>query len=507
MSDYVLGIDLGTTTTIASIIMDGIPQVVNVDSGKTSKLFPSVVSFNPDDNKKRVAGHAAKKLKSVYPELTIYSIKRVIGKKFSQDDTLKAIKSFPFKVVEAFNDSIAVDVSGTMYSPQEISSFIISEVKNAAEKLTGKVIDKTVITVPANFNEMQRRATRIAGKHAGLDVLKIINEPTAAALAYGFGKQIKKIIAVYDFGGGTFDITILEVRNDFFEVRSTEGESFLGGDDIDRAFADYLAGKIKREWNVEVKDNKLLYQNLLVECEKVKMHLSSKRSFEFFFRWEIDGKIKNFSFVIDRNIFEKIAIPIISKTFKIVTRALRSAHLKASEVEDVILVGGTTKIPILQKKVETFFGKTPIFWKENELVVSMGAAIYGQSLFTPVEEHAPVLLDVSPMSLGAATIGDHIEIIIEKNEPLPVERTKIFTNAQDDQENVKIEIFQGDSDRKSESLFIGELTLNNLPAAKRGDFKIEIKFEIDTDGVLNVRAKDLKTGLKRSIELNILGLG
>jgi len=508
MTDYVLGIDLGTSTTVAAIVIDDIPQAIPI-TGEDGPIMPSVVSFL-DGGRSFIIGSEAKRKLPQNPENTVYSVKRLVGRQFSSADTKRYTKMFSYRIVEGQNDSVEIEIQGRRYTPQDISTLILGKIKAAAEAFIGRPIQKAVITVPANFNDAQRKVTQQAGAAAGLDVIRIINEPTAAALAYGFGNRFHERIAVYDFGGGTFDITILEVRDNFLEVLSTEGESFLGGDDIDAALFDYFIADIETNYGVKMEYSNVIRSLLTAEAERIKKELSVVESIAVTVKNLIplpDGRVADYQVRIDRSLFEQIISPIVERSFDCCRRALEAAHLKAEEVNAAVLVGGTTKIPYIQRKVAEFFGRDPFLGIETELVIAMGAAILGHSLIEKHPKDSPVLLDVAPMSLGVGTAGDFVEILIEKNAPLPLERTSIFTNAADNQKTVRIGIYQGDKTKKSESHLMGELILTDLRPAMRGELKIQVTFEVDTNGVLNVKALDLETGNRQNIELNILGLG
>lgn len=508
MSEYVLGIDLGTSTTTVSIVKDGMATVIPIEGEEEGKIMPSVVSFL-NEGKNILVGKKAKDRRHLNPINTIYSIKRIIGRKYSHPETIKYAKKFPYKVVGGKNDSVEIEIFGKRVTPQMISSLVLRKAKKAATDYLGFEVSDAVITVPANYNEAQRRATQDAGKLAGLNVLRIINEPTAAALAYGFGNNLNEKIAVFDFGGGTFDITVLEVKDNFFEVLSTAGDSFLGGDDIDAALVQFMVVDIEANYNISMDMNNEMMTILLAEAERIKISLSTQDKIKVMIKNMIplgEKKYADYERIIDRKLFQEIISPIIQRTFDITANAIENAHIEKNQIDAVILVGGSTKIPYVQEKVTEFFGQPPYFGIETVLVISMGASILGHTLISGYSEAAPVLLDVIPLSVGVGTVGDYIEIIIEKNEPLPIERTSVFTNATDDQTAVRIEIFQGDARNKSESHLMGDLVLSDLRKAKRGELKIEVKFEVDTNGVLNISAVDLETGKIQKISLNILGL-
>lgn len=508
MSGYVLGIDLGTSTTAIAVVKDGMSQIIPIEDPEDGKIMPSVVAFLNDGNNV-VVGKKAKEYRHVDPANTIYSIKRIIGRKFSHSETKKYANRFPYKVVGGINDSVEIEIFGRRVTPQMISSIILRKAKQAAFDYLGVEVNDAVITVPANYNEAQRRATQDAGVLAGLNVLRIINEPTAAALAYGFGNNLSEKIAVFDFGGGTFDITILEVKDNFFEVLSTAGDSFLGGDDIDAALVQFIVVDIETNFNTHISMNNEIFSTLIAEAERIKIALSSEEKIKILIKGIVpigESRFEDYERVIDRDLFIQIIEPIVSKTFEICKTAVENAHIAVERLDAIVLVGGSTKIPYVQTRVADFFKQPPFFGIESVLVIAMGASILGNTLISNYSDVAPVLLDVTPLSIGVGTVGDHVEILVEKNESLPVERTNVFTNAKDNQDSVKIEIYQGDVRNKSESHLMGVLTLSDLRKAKRGELKIEVKFEIDTNGVLNVSAIDLEKGRVQKISLNILGL-
>lgn len=508
LSKYVLGIDLGTSTTTVAVVQDGLSTVIPIKGEEDDKIMPSVVSF-VNEGKNVIVGKKAKDRRHLNPVNTIYSIKRIIGRKFSHPETIKYARKFPYKVVGGKNDSVEIEIYNKRVTPQMISSLVLKKAKKAAAEYLGEEVTDAVITVPANYNEAQRRATQEAGQLAGLNVLRIINEPTAAALAYGFGSNRNEKIAVFDFGGGTFDITVLEVKDNVFEVLSTAGNSFLGGDDIDAAIVQFMMYDIEVNYGVKISMNSEMMTIFLAEAERIKIALSSQDKIKVLIRSMIplgEEHFADYERIIDRELFNQIIDPIVSQAFDICRDAMESAHLDVSALDAVILVGGSSKIPRVQERVSEFFKQQPYFGIESVLVIAMGASIMGNSLVSDYSDQAPVLLDVVPLSIGVGSVGDYIEILVDKNEPLPLERTNIFTNAADDVDSVKIEIYQGDAKSKRDSHLMGELTLSEMRKAKRGELKIEVKFEIDTNGVLNVSAVDLDTGRMQKISLNILGL-
>ncbi|MCK5807603.1 Hsp70 family protein [bacterium] len=503
----VLGIDLGTSTTTVSVVRDGMAEVLSIPGEKTA-IMPSVVSFLNRGNKILI-GSPAKKEKSFHPETTIYSIKRIIGRKFSHPETIIYAEKFPYNVVQGDNDSVEVDIFGKRFTPQQISAMVLMKIRKAVQEAVGEDIRDAVITVPANYNEAQRRATQEAGRLAGLNVIRIINEPTAAALAYGFGNSLNEKIAVYDFGGGTFDITVLEVKDNFFEVLSTGGDSFLGGDDMDDTLAEFIMSDIESESGIGLTVSPEVKGILRSEAERIKIILSEQDEAHVIIKNIVptkEGGFKDYRRDISRDTFDNIMSNIIQNTLAICDKTLENAHVDKGEIDAIVLVGGSTKVPFVQLQVEEYFGKAPFLGIETELVISMGASILGSTLSSDAHSDAPVLMDVVPLSLGVGSVGDYIEILVEKNDPLPLDRTTVFTNASDNQNSVVIEVYQGDEQSKQRSHLMGKLLLSNLRKAQRGELKIEVTFDIDTNGVLHVSAVDIETGKLQKIELNILGL-
>lgn len=508
MSDYVLGIDLGTSTTSVSVVQDGMATVIPIIGEEEDKVMPSVVGFS-NGGETITVGKKAKDLRHLNPVNTIYSIKRVIGRNFSHPETQKYARRFPYKVVQGKNDSVEIEIFGRRVTPQMILSLVLKKAKKAAREYLGEEVNDAIITVPANYNEAQRRATQEAGRLAGLNVLRIINEPTAAALAYGFGANRNEKIAVFDFGGGTFDITILEVNNNIFSVLATAGDSFLGGDDIDAAIVQFIIYDIEQTYNVQMMLDSEMMIILLTEAERIKIELSKEEKVSVLVKNLIpykDETYLDYERTFDRRLLEQIVDPIISRCFDICKTAMADSHLSVTDLDAVIMVGGSSKMPRVQQRVSEFFQQPPYFGIESVLVISMGASIMGHTLSAGYSETAPTLLDVVPLSLGVGSVGDYIEVLVDKNEPLPLERKEIFTNAADNAENVKIAIYQGGGQSKKQAHLMGELTLADIRRARRGELKIEVTFEIDTNGVLNVSAVDLDTGRMQKITLNILGL-
>ena len=499
----ILGIDLGTTNSAMAVMEGGEPTIIiNAEGDRTT---PSVIAFRAGGE--RVVGRSAKNQAITNPENTISSIKRLIGRGYGETSQERA--NVNYKVVAGKDGRCNVEVDGKDYTPEEISAMVLQKLKVDAEKYTGGPIKQAVITVPAYFNDSQRQATKDAGRIAGLEVLRIINEPTAAALAYGFGANRNEKIAVFDFGGGTFDITILEVNNNIFSVLATAGDSFLGGDDIDAAIVQFIIYDIEQTYNVQMMLDSEMMIILLTEAERIKIELSKEEKVSVLVKNLIpykDETYLDYERTFDRRLLEQIVDPIISRCFDICKTAMADSHLSVTDLDAVIMVGGSSKMPRVQQRVSEFFQQPPYFGIESVLVISMGASIMGHTLSAGYSETAPTLLDVVPLSLGVGSVGDYIEVLVDKNEPLPLERKEIFTNATDNAENVKIAIYQGGGQSKKQAHLMGELTLADIRRARRGELKIEVTFEIDTNGVLNVSAVDLDTGRMQKITLNILGL-
>jgi len=496
-----VGIDLGTSTSCVSVVKDGKPIAIPGPDGKL--IQASVVSFLPDGT--RVVGNAAKKMMIENAENTVYSAKRLIGRKFFSAEVKKAQAVCSYKIVEGDNQSVRIRIRDRDYSVPEISAMVLMEMKKIAEAYLGEEVDKAVISVPANFNDGQRQATKDAGTIAGLNVLRIINEPTCAALAYGFGKNLKQKIAVYDFGGGTFDISILEVGEDVFEVISTAGDTYLGGDDFDDRLIEYFAERFMREHDIDIRSNRMALQKLKNACEQAKIDLTEKLETRVYVPGIIEtmqGKM-DLDYTINRNYFGQMIMDLIQRSFKVCDEALQNGRLTVSDIDALILVGGPTKSPIIQDAVKNYFFKDPQSGVDPELVVSIGAAIQAATLTE--RKAGALLLDVTPMSLGIATAGGLMDVLIERNTPIPTESSRIFTTTHDNQTAVKIKIFQGENKFYEQNEPLGEFRLTNIPPAPKGDPKIEVTFEIDANGIVNVTAKDKDTGNAQSVHLTVSG--
>jgi molecular chaperone DnaK len=482
-------------------VQSGKPRVIAGPDGKP--IQASVVSFLTDGQ--ILVGNKAKELIIANSERTVYSAKRLIGRKFFSSEVKKAMAVSTFKIVEGPNQSVRIEIGDRQYSCPEISAMILAEMKKIAESHLGEEVDQAVITVPANFNDGQRQATKDAGAIAGLNVLRIINEPTAAALAYGFGKGLQQKIAVYDLGGGTFDISILEIGNDVFEVISTAGDMYLGGDDFDDRLIDYMAEKFMRDHDLDLRTDRRALQRLKDAAERAKIDLSINLETQINLPGILthEGKTHDLVFSINRNYFGQMVLDLIQRTFKVCDEALQNAHLTVEDIDALILVGGPTKMPIVRDAVKSYFFKEPKAEIDPEQVVSLGAGIQASTLV----ESTPgaLLLDVTPMSLGIETAGNLMDVLIERNTPIPTEHARIFTTIRDNQVAVKISIYQGEKRFCKENEPLGEFRLTDIPPAPKGDPKIEVTFEIDANGIVNVTARDCTTNKARSVQLNVSG--
>ena len=502
----VVGIDLGTTNSVIATVRDG--QVVVVPATHGGYLHPSVISFSADGLKYFSREGVARRI--VDPKNTVYSAKRLIGLSFRSPEVQKAIARLPYELREGNNEQAVFVGPERTYTIPEVSGLLLGYLRQCAELFLGDTVAGAVITVPANFNDAQRRATIDAGRIAGLDVLRVLNEPTAAALAYGLGQNMSQRIAVYDFGGGTFDITILQVEGDIFEVLATGGNTFLGGDDLDSALLNILAELFHAEHGIDPRNDPSAHARLLIAAEQVKCHLS-----EF---PEARGELKNIAigsngeqlalrFHIARNVFETAIRGLVGRTIQTTQEVLASVGLSASQIDEVIMVGGTTRVPLVRAEVERYFGRPPRIDLNPDEVVAWGAAIQAENLAHAGESltsHA-VLLDVTPRALGIAVSGGFAERILDRNVPVPVEQTRIFTTSADNQSAVRIQVCQGESRRFDENVPLGELELSNLPPARKGEVAIEVTFRVDTNGILRVRARDAATGAAREAAVNVRG--
>ncbi|NPV82323.1 MAG: molecular chaperone DnaK [Candidatus Aminicenantes bacterium] len=491
----IIGIDLGTTNSVVAVMEgDKVTVIANEEGGRTT---PSVVGFT---NKGEIlVGQVAKRQRITNPENTIYSIKRFMGRRYNE--VLNEIKQVPFKVVEASNGDVRVLAQGKEYSPPQISAFILQKLKKAAEDYLGEKVEKAVITVPAYFNDSQRKATKDAGTIAGLEVVRIINEPTAAALAYGMEKKKNEIIAVYDFGGGTFDISILEVGEGVVEVKSTNGDTHLGGDDIDQRVQDWIVSEFKKETGIDLTKDKMALQRLKEAAEKAKIELSTMMETEInlpFITADASGP-KHLLMKLTRAKLEQLSEDLIQRSIPPVRQALEDAGLKPEDIHEVILVGGQTRMPRIQQVVRDFFGKEPHKGVNPDEVVAVGAAIQGAVLGGEVKD--VLLLDVTPLTLGIETLGGVFTKMIPRNTTIPTRKTETFTTAADNQTSVEIHVLQGEREMAAYNRSLGRFHLDGIPPAPRGVPKIEVTFDIDANGILHVSAKDTATGRQQAITI------
>lgn len=493
----VIGIDLGTTNSVVAYLEGGQPVIIPNKEG--SRLTPSVVAFTRQGE--ILIGQLAKRQAITNPKNTIFSIKRLMGRRYDDPEVQKAKKVLPYEIVPGKHGEACVKVGDRIYTPPEISAMILRKLKEDAEEYLGEKIQEAVITVPAYFNDSQRQATKDAGKIAGLEVKRIINEPTAAALAYGLGKGKEEIIAVYDLGGGTFDISILEIGDGVFEVKATAGDTFLGGDDFDRRLMDYIIEEFRKDTGIDLRGDQMALQRLKEAAEKAKCELSTALQTEInlpFITADATGP-KHLVMTITRAKLEQLTIDLIERTIGPCEQALRDAGLKPEDIDAVILVGGMTRMPKVQEIVEKIFKKEPRRGVNPDEVVAMGAAIQAGVLKGEVKD--VLLLDVTPLSLGIETLGGVFTKIIERNTTIPVSRSQIFTTAADNQTTVEIHVLQGERPMAKDNFSLGRFQLTGIPPAPRGVPQIEVKFDIDADGILHVSAKDLATGKEQSITI------
>jgi molecular chaperone DnaK len=494
----IIGIDLGTTNSVVAVMEGGEPVVIPSSEG--GRLIPSVVAVNPKTGE-RVVGKVARNQAVINPENTIFSVKRFMGRKFEDPEVQRAIKYVPYKVTAAPNGDVRVHMGGKEYSPPEVSAMILQKIKADAEAYLGETVDQAVITVPAYFNDAQRNATKDAGRIAGLEVLRIINEPTASSLAYGLGEKKAGLIAVYDLGGGTFDISILEVGDGVFEVRSTNGDTYLGGDDFDQAIITWIADEFKKDQGIDLRGDRQALQRLKEAAEKAKIELSSTMSADInlpFITADASGP-KHLNMTLTRAKLESLTASLVQRSIEPLRAALRDAGVEVKDIDTVVLVGGMTRMPAVVEAVKNFFGKEPSKGVNPDEVVGVGAAIQAGVLRGDVKDI--LLLDVTPLTLGVETLGGVATPMIERNTTIPTKKSQVYSTAADNQTQVEIHIVQGERPMATDNKSLGRFILDGIPPSPRGIPQIEVTFDIDANGILNVSARDKATGREQKITI------
>jgi molecular chaperone DnaK len=511
-TNIVLGIDLGTTNSACAVVQDGRASVVRRGE---DRIVPSVIAALA--NGQIAVGREAKLQRAIDPSQVVYSAKRLIGRRFSSPEVQRMMRSVPYRIVEGNNESVMIEIGGRRLSVVEISSLILKYLRQMAEEALGRRVKKTVIAVPANFTDSQRSATRIAARLAGLDVIRVINEPTAAALAYGYIEDMDRRIAVYDFGGGTFDVTILQITRNVFEVLSTSGEMFLGGDDLDSVILERMAGVYMRQHGIDLRNDSRAMEQLRAVAEQVKIQLSETSESSIRVADVPTGSHRDLEFSLSEPELREIAGAIVRRTIPVCEDAMRVAGIGPEQIDEIVLVGGTTRLPIVREVVQEIFGKVPQTSINPMSVVAVGAAIQGAALLgslvpmatggvsMPSMAQSAVLLDVTPRSLGVGTIGGNVDFIIERNSVIPVEQTRLFTTTTDNQRYVRIQVCQGESPNFEANTKLGEILLTGLREAPRGSVTVAVTFEINTDGLLEVRALDQDTGQEQVATMRVLG--
>jgi molecular chaperone DnaK len=496
-----MGIDLGTSYSCVSLMVDGQPTVIPNEWG--DRTHASVVSFLEDGSV--LVGNAAKKSIITNAENTVYSAKRLLGRFYFSDEVKKAQTVMPYQIVEGPNNSVRIRAGGQELSLPEVSALVLREMKAIVENYLGREVSKAVVTVPAYFNDNQRQATKDAGRIAGLDVLRIVNEPTAAALAYGFGRDVTQRIVIYDLGGGTFDVSILEIGKDIFEVLSTAGDTYLGGDDFDDRIMTWLADDFQKEHGLDLRQNKYCLQMLKEAGEQAKIDVGRHGTAKIFIEGicqDSSGNVINVEKTLLADQFNRMVMDLVQRTFKVCDEALQSGRMTASDIDAVVLVGGPTRLPIIRNSVKHYFQKEPIVGIDPDEVVAMGACIQANALLDSTATNA-TLLDVTPLTLRIGTVGGFTEKIIDKNTPIPIEKSKTFATSRDGQERVKIKVYQGEDNRSDACELLGEFEFSGFKIGYRGEVKIEVTFEIDSNGLVKVSALDVESGQKTSTTISL----